>query len=132
MARRASRGQAMTEFSLVVGLLMLLVMATAHVAIVLHHRSALQLAAQEGAFEASLSGHGPVDATATTRSLWSQLEPGAPPAKVDVAVRGDLVVVTAETEAPALLPVPFPPFTRVPLKVRAVHTIERFHPGSAP
>ena len=53
MAPRArSRGQALTEFSLVVGLLMLLVVATAQVAIVLHYRSTLQLAAQEGAFEA--------------------------------------------------------------------------------
>jgi hypothetical protein len=127
-----SRGQALTEFSLVVGLLMLLVVATAQVAIVLHYRSGLQLAAQEGTFEGSLSGHGTADAAATTRSLWSQLEPGAKPARVTASVQGNLVVVSAETEAPALLPLPLPPFTRLPLRVRAVHTIERFQPGSQP
>ena len=42
-----SRGQSLVEFSLVVGLLMLLVMGTAQVAVALHYRSGLQLAAQE-------------------------------------------------------------------------------------
>jgi TadE-like protein len=126
-----SRGQALTEFSLVVGLLMLLVVATAQVAIVLHYRSSLQLAAQEGAFEGGLSGHGPNDAAATTRSLWSQLEPHAGAATVTASQQGDLVVVTAAIDAPAILPLPVPPFTRLPVRVRAVHTIERFQPGSA-
>ncbi len=130
--RSHTRGQALTEFSLVVGLLMLLVVATAQVAIVLHYRSGLQLAAQEGAFEGGLSGHDTADAAATTRALWSQLEPGAGPARVIVTVQGDLVVVSAEADAPVLLPLPLPPFTRLPVRVRAVHTIERFQPGSQP
>ena len=103
---------------------------TAQVAIALHYRSGLQLAAEEGAFEGSLSGRGKGDATVTTEAIWSKVEPGAGPARVTATVQGNLVVVTAEADAPALLPVPFPPFTRVPLKVRSVHTIERFQPGS--
>jgi len=129
---RRSRGQSLVEFSLVVGLLMLLVVATAQIAIVLHYRSGLQLAAQEGAFQGSLSGHGQSDATATTEAIWSKVEPGAAPAHVTAMVKGNMVVVTAHADAPALLPLPFPPFTRVPLEVRGVHTIERFQPGSAP
>jgi Flp pilus assembly protein TadG len=120
----------MVEFSLTVGLLMLLVVATVQVAIFLHYRSSLQLAAQEGAFEGSLAGHGPADATATADALWAKLEPGAAPAKVSTSVHGDLVVVEAHAVAPALLPVPVPPFTSMPVTVRAVHTIERFQPGS--
>ncbi len=127
-----SRGQSLVEFSLVVGLLMLLVVATAQVAIVVHYRSSLQLAAQEGAFEAGLAGHGPADATATADALWSKVEPGAGQARFSATVQGDLVVVSAQADAPALLPLPFPPFTHVPVSVRAVHTIERFQPGSGP
>ena len=130
--RFRSRGQALTEFCLVVGLVMLLVVATAQVAIVLHYQSSLQLAAQEGAFEGSLSGHGAGDATATTRSLWTQLEPHAGPITVTASEQGDLVVVSAETQAPAILPLPLPPFTRLRVSVRAVHTVERFQPGSLP
>ena|SRR2546426_1715126 len=109
---------------------MLLIVATAQVAIVLHYRSGLQLAAQEGAFEGSLSGHGQSDATATAEAMWSKIEPEAPPAHFTTAVQGNLVVVTAQVDAPALMPLPLPPFTRVPLHVRAVHTVERFQPGS--
>jgi len=128
--RYLSRGQSLVEFSLTVGLLMLLAMATVQVAIFLRYRSSLQLAAQEGAFEASLAGHSPSDATATADALWARLEPGAPPAHVSASVQGDLVVVQAQTVAPAIVPVPVPPFTSVPVSIRSVHTVERFHPGS--
>lgn len=120
----------MVEFSLTVGLLMLLIVATVQIAIFLHYRSSLQLAAQEGAFEGSLTGHGTGDATTTANALWAKLEPGAAPAQVSASVQGDLVVVQARAVAPAILPVPVPPFTAMPVSVRSVHTIERFQPGS--
>jgi len=129
-SRHRSRGQSMVEFSLTVGLLMLLIVATVQVAIFLHYRSSLQLAAQEGAFEGSLTGHGTGDATTTANALWAKLEPGAAPAQVSASVQGDLVVVQARALAPAILPVPVPPFTAMPVSVRSVHTIERFQPGS--
>lgn len=127
-----SRGQAMVEFGLVISLLMFLVMATGQLAIVLHYRHALGLAAQEGAFEAGLVGHEPADGAATTEALWAKLEPGARPATVTIAAQGELVVVDASVDAPAILPVPFPPFVRVPVSAHAVHTVERFQPGSLP
>jgi TadE-like protein len=127
-----AHGQSLVEFSLVVGLLMLVIVATAQVAIDLHYRSSLQLASQEGAFEGSLAGHGPQDAKVTADALWSKLEPGAGPARVAATTQGNLVVVSAQADAPVLLPLPFPPFTKLPLQVRSVHTIERFHPGSQP
>lgn len=120
--------QAMVEFAVTVGAVMFLVVAVGQGAIILHYRSTLQLAAQEGAFEASLVGHQPADAVAQTRDLWSRLEPGAGPIDVTASAQGDLVVVSAQATAPALLPVPVPPFTRWPVSVRAVHTIERFSP----
>jgi hypothetical protein len=120
----------MVEFSLTVALLMLLIVATVQVAIFLHYRSSLQLATQEGAFEGSLAGHGPADATNTANALWARLEPSAGPAEVSASVQGDLVVVQAHAVAPAILPVPVPPFTSMPVNVRSVHTIERFQPGS--
>lgn len=130
--RRRSRGQSLVEFSLVVGLLVLLALATVQVAIFLHYRSSLQTAAQEGAFEGSLSGHGTSDAMATATTLWARLEPGAAPARVSASIQGELVVVDARAVAPAILPVPVPPFTSLPVSVRSVHTIERFRPGSNP
>ncbi len=56
------RGQALIEFSFTVGLLMLLVVTTAQVAIFLNYRSSLDLATREGAYQASLVGHQPSDA----------------------------------------------------------------------
>jgi Flp pilus assembly protein TadG len=129
---KAQRGQSLVEFGLTVGLLMLLVVATAQVAIFLYYRSALQLAAQEGAFEASLVGHTPRDADTTTGQLWARLVPSGGAVQVTATSRGNLIVVTATASAPALLPVPVPPFTRLPVTVRATHTVERFRPGSAP
>ena len=128
--RHRSRAQSLVEFSITVALLMLLVVVTIQIAIFLRYRSSLQLAAQEGAFEASLSGHGTVEATATANALWAKLEPGAAPARVSASVHGDLVVVEARAVAPAILPVPVPPFTSMPVNVRSVHTIERFQSGS--
>jgi Flp pilus assembly protein TadG len=130
--RRRSRAQSLVEFTLTVALLMVLVVATVQVAIFLHYRSSLQLAAQEGAFEGSLAGHGPADATNTADALWAKLEPSGGPAQVSASVQGNLVVVQAHAVAPAILPVPVPPFTSMPVNVRSVHTIERFQAGSAP
>jgi Tfp pilus assembly protein PilW len=129
---RIQRGQSLVEFGLTVGLLMVLVVATAQVAIFLFYRSALQLAAQEGAFEASLVGHTPADASTTTHELWTRLIPNAGPVRVTVTSQGNLIVVSAQAAAPALVPVPVPPFTSLPVTVHATHTLERFRPGSAP
>ncbi len=129
---RRQRGQSLVEFGLTVGLLMILVVATAQVAIFLYYRSALQLAAQEGAFDASLVGRTPADASTTTQQLWTKLVPAGGAVHVAVTSQGNLIVVSAEASAPALLPIPVPPFTRMPVKVHATHTVERFRPGSAP
>lgn len=130
--RYASRAQSLVEFALTIGLVMLLALAVVQVAVFLHYRSSLQLATEEGAFEGGLAGHGPADATATANALWAKLEPGAAPAQVSASVQGDLVVVQARAVAPALLPVPVPPFTSLPVNARSVHSIERFQPGSGP
>jgi Flp pilus assembly protein TadG len=127
----SERGQALIEFSLTVGLLMLLVVVTAQVAIFLNYRSSLDLATREGAYQASLVGHQPSDGQLETQSLWAKLEPGAQPADVTVSREGNLVVVTASAYAPAILPIPIPPFTRLPVQARSVHTIEQFEPGSS-
>ena len=127
----SERGQALIEFSLTVGLLMLLVVVTAQVAIFLNYRSSLDLATREGAYQASLVGHQPRDGQLETQSLWAKLEPGAQPAVVTVSREGNLVVVTASAYAPAILPIPIPPFTRLPVQARSVHTIEQFEPGSS-
>jgi len=126
------RGQSLVEFSLAVMMLVVVIAATAQVAVDLHYRTSLQLATQEGAFEGSLAGHGPPDAQVTTAHLWSKLEPGGRPVRITATTQGDLVVVSAQADAPVLLPLPFPPFTKLPLQVRSVHTIERFQPGSKP
>ena len=77
MTRRLSqRGQSLVEFSLTVGLLMLLVVATAQVAIYLHYRNSLDLATKEGAFQASLVGHQPKDGEQATKQIWTKVEPG--------------------------------------------------------
>ena len=127
----SERGQSMVEFAFTVGLLMLLVVGTAQVAIFLNYRSSLDLATSEGAFQASLVGHQPGDGKLEAETLWSRLEPGAGPADVSASIEGDLVVVTATAYAPAILPLPFPPFNRLSIQSRSVHTIERFQPGSS-
>ena len=125
--RRAvrQRGQAAVEFGLTVGLLMLLIVLTAQVAIFLHYRGSLDTAAREGAFEAALAGHTVADGRQTTLDLWSRLEPGGGSIQVDVRRQGNLVVVDASGTAPALL------VQVLPIRAHAVHTIERFQPGAA-
>lgn len=121
----------MVEFTLTVGLLMLLVVATAQVAIFLNYRSSLDLATREGAFQASLVGHRLQDGQSETSQLWSRLEPGAAPAQITVSRIGNLIVVSARAYAPAIMPIPFPPFNRLPVQSRSIHTIEQFQPGSS-
>ena len=126
--QRATRegGQSMVEFALTVGLLMLLIVVTAQVAIFLHYRGSLDTAAREGAFEAGLVGHSPADGRRTTLDLWAKLEPGGGTIQVDARRQGNLVVVDASGTAPALLPVPVPPFRALPIRAHAVHTVEQF------
>ena len=126
------RGQSLVEFSLTVGLLMLLVVATAQVAIYLHYRTSLDLATREGAFQASLVGHQPKDGEVATQQLWVKVEPGGGRLEVTASRQGNLVVVTAKTYAPAIVPVPIPPFNRLLVSSRSVHTEELFQPGSTP
>jgi Flp pilus assembly protein TadG len=116
-----SRGQAMVEFALTVGLLMLVVVLTAGLALYLHYRSDLETAAREGAFEASLVGHTPEDGRRTTLELWSRLEPGSSAIQVDVSRSGNLIVVTARGTA----------YGGLPVHAQADHSIERFQAGSA-
>jgi hypothetical protein len=127
---RKQRGQSLVEFSLTVGLLMFLVVATAQAAIFLHYRSSLELATREGAYEGSIVGHGPADADITTRQLWAKVEPGGGPVQVTSVRQGNLVIVTAQTYAPAIMPLPLPPFTKLSVTSRSVHTVEQFQPGS--
>jgi len=126
----SQRGQAMVEFGMTIMALMFLVVGTAQVAIFLNYRSNLDLATNEGAFQASLVGHRLADGKSATADLWSKLEPGAAPAMITVTQDGNLIIVTADAYAPALVPVPVAPFTRMAVHARSVHTIERFEPGS--
>src|SRR6202163_3620281 len=75
----SQRGQALIEFSFTVGLLMLLVVATAQVAIFLNYRSSLDLATREGAYQASLVGQQPGDGKLEAAWYWSRLQPFAGP-----------------------------------------------------
>lgn len=120
----------MVEFALTVGLLMLLAVLTAQVAIYLHYRGSLDTAAREGAFQAALLGHTPRDAERATTDLWAKLEPGGGAIQVTAHRSGNLVVVDARGTAPALLPVPVPPYHALPIRSHAVHTVEQFEPGS--
>ena len=131
-SRSSQRGQGLVEFSLTVGLLMLLVVATAQVAIYLHYRNSLDLATKEGAFQASLVGHQPKDGELATRQLWTKVEPGGGRVDITATRQGNLVIVTAKTYAPAIVPVPIAPFNRLPVISRSVHTEELFQPGSRP
>jgi Flp pilus assembly protein TadG len=126
------RGQSMVEFAMTIGLLMLLVVSAAQLAIFLHYRSSLDLAIREGAFQASLVGHSGKDGEVAAKELWHRIQPDAGPLDLKVAMDGRLVVVTASAYAPALLPMPAPPFNQIRVQARAVHTVERFQSGSNP
>jgi Flp pilus assembly protein TadG len=130
--RWRQRGQSLVEFSLTVGLLMILVVATAQVAIFIHFRNSLDLITKEGAFQASLVGHQPRDGEQAAKELWAKIEPGGGSIEVQATRSGDLIVVTAKGFAPAIVPVPVPPFNRLPVSSRSVHTVEQFKPGSSP
>lgn len=130
--KRYQQGQSLVEFSLTVGLLMFLAVATAQAGIFLHYRSSLDLATREGAYEGSVVGHGVADADRTTRELWAKVEPGGGPVQVTAVRQGNLVVVSAQTYAPAIMPLPLPPFTKLSVSSRSVHTVEQFEQGSQP
>jgi Flp pilus assembly protein TadG len=122
----------MVEFAMTIGLLMLLVVSSAQLAIFLHYRSSLDLAIREGAFQASLVGHSSKDGDVAARELWHRIQPDAGPLDLKVSMDGRLVVATATAYAPALLPMPAPPFNQIRVQARAVHTVERFQSGSTP
>jgi len=121
----------MVEFSLTVGLLMLLVVATAQVAIYLHYRNSLALACKEGAFQAALVGHDAGDGERAALDMWRKVEPSGGPITI-ATHQSALVSISIRGSAPAILPVPVPPFTRLPISAQCAHTIERFQPGSSP
>jgi Flp pilus assembly protein TadG len=127
----SERGQSLVEFALTIGLLMVLVVATAQVAIYLHYRNSLALACQEGAFQAALAGHSLDDGARAAVDLWQKLEPSGAPVSVATS-RSAFVTVSMRGSSPAILPVPIPPFTKIPIAAQCVHTIERFQPGSSP
>ena len=125
------RGQSLVEFALTIGLLMVLVVATAQLAIYLHYRNSLGLACREGAFEAGFAGHTLADGKRAALDLWQKLEPSAAPITVS-ANQSALASVSLRGWAPAIIPVPVPPFTKLPITASCAHTIERFQPGSGP
>ena len=126
----SSRGQSMLEFALGFSLLMFVVVATAQIAILIQYGSSLDVASREGAFQAALAGNGNTQGQVAARQMWARLEPGAPPATITAERKGQLVIVTSTASAPALFPVPVPPFTHFELRSRAAHTVETFTAGS--
>lgn len=126
------RGQSLVEFALTVGALMVLVVGTAQVAIYLHYRNSLALACREGAFQAALAGHSTADGQRATLDFWQKLEPQAASISTAVTQMNALVMISARGWAPAIVPVPVPPFTKIPIAAQCVHTVERFQPGSSP
>jgi Flp pilus assembly protein TadG len=120
----------MVEFGLGFSLLMVLVVATAQFAILIHVGISLDAASREAAFQAALAGHGTQDGEQAAQDMWKRLEPDGGPLSVAVTQRGRLIVVDSTASAPALFPVPVPPFTHYQLRTRAVHTVEVFEPGS--
>lgn len=125
------RGQSLVEFALTIGLVMVLVVATAQLAIYLNYRNSLSLACKEGAFEAGLAGHTLVDGRRAATDLWQTLEPSNPPVTIG-ASQSALVHLSLQSWAPAIVPVPVPPFTKIAVTASCAHTIERFQPGSSP
>jgi Flp pilus assembly protein TadG len=125
-------GQSLVEFALTIGALMVLVVGTAQVAIYLHYRNSLALACREGAFQAALAGHTTTDGQLATLDFWQKLEPQATAINLGVTQTNGLIMISAHGWAPAIVPVPVPPFTRLPIAIQCVHTVERFQPGSSP
>lgn len=76
-------------------------------------------------------GGWPADGRQATSDLWTKLEPGGGAIQVEAHRDGNLVVVNARGTAPALLPVPVPPYRALPISAQAVHTVEQFQPGSS-
>ena len=97
------RGQSLVEFALTIGLLMVLVVATAQLAIYLHYRNSLALACNEGAFQAGLAGHNLADGKRAALDLWQKLEPSAAPITVS-ANQSALASVSLRGWAPASPP----------------------------
>ncbi|MHB8507387.1 MAG: TadE/TadG family type IV pilus assembly protein [Candidatus Dormibacteria bacterium] len=121
------RGQSMVEFAMTIGLLMLLIVLTAQVAIYLHRRNSLALAVKEGAFEAALAGHTMHDGDTATQRMWATVEPGGGPITVEVSRSGRLITVTANAGAAVILPID----ALTHISAKAVHTVETFEPGSS-
>ena len=124
-------GQSLVEFALTIGLVMVLVVATAQLAIYLNYRNSLSLACKEGAFQAGLVGHTLADGKTAAADLWQKLEPSKPPVTI-AATQSVLVRLSLQSSAPAIVPVPVAPFTRIQVSTSCAHTIERFQPGSSP
>ena len=131
MPRFGQHGQSLVEFALTIGLVMVLVVATAQLAIYLNYRNGLSLVCKEGAFEAGLAGHTLADGKTAAADLWQKLEPSKPPMTI-AATQSALVRLSLRSSAPAIVPVPVVPFTRIPVTASCAHTIERFQPGSGP
>ena len=113
----------MVEFGITFGLLMLVVVLTAEIAIYLHQRNSLQLVAKEAAFEASLAGHTNRDGELAARRMWSVVEPGGGSLSLTVSRSGRLVAVTATAPAPVI---------GQTITGHSAHTVEAFEPGSQP
>jgi len=104
--RRSSRGAAVVDFVLVLGLLVPLVLGVLQVALVLFVRNTLVSAASEGARYAATLDHGPADGVARTRE---QLD-GVLSARYTQAVRArgttidgaPAIEITVHAEVPAL------------------------------
>jgi Flp pilus assembly protein TadG len=113
----------MVEFGVTFGLLMLVIVLTAQVAVYLHQRNSLQLVAKEAAFEASLAGHTDRDGELAAQRMWAVVEPGGGTLSLAVTRSGRLVAVTATAPAP---------LTGQANTGHSAHTVEAFEPGSQP
>ncbi len=129
---RAWCGQSLVEFALTIGALMVLVVGVAQIAIYLHYRNSLGLACREGAFQAALAGHSLSDGQQAAVDLWEKLEPHASAISTTARQQHALTVISAHASAPAIVPLPVPPFTRILIASQCVHTVERFEPGTSP
>jgi hypothetical protein len=104
--RRTSRGAAVVDFVLVLGLLVPLVLGVLQVALVLFVRNTLASAASEGARYAATADHGPAEGIARTREqlagvLSERYAAGirARPTSIDGA---PAIAITIHAEIPAL------------------------------